>query len=94
LEAADNYVAIHYKDGQGMAKKLIRSSLSRIEHELESFPYFMRCHRSFLINLDQVKWIKGNSKKPEVHLRGVDAPIPVARKKAAILNEQLQRLSP
>ncbi len=93
LESADNYVAVHYKEGDSVTKKLIRSSLSRIESELEHLPNFIRCHRSFIINLDQVESIKGNSKKLEAHIRELNNPIPIARKKAVGLQKRLAALS-
>lgn len=92
LESADNYVAIHFLDKDGLSKKLIRSSLSRIEEELKNFPNFLRCHRSFLINLDQVQYVKGNSKSLFVFLKHLKEPIPVARKKAREINHAFKRL--
>lgn len=90
IASADNYVAIHFMDDQEISKKLLRSSLSRMEKELEKFSNFMRCHRSFLINLHQIEYLQGNSKKPLIHLRGVEHPIPVARDKVSELKKVLQ----
>ncbi len=90
IESADNYVAIYFKDEQGISRKLLRSSLSRMEKELNKFSNFMRCHRSFLVNLHQIEFLHGNSKKPLIHLRGVEHPIPVARKKVSELKSVLQ----
>ena len=92
LESADNYVAIYFLDKEGPSKKLLRSSLSRMEKELEEFPNFIRCHRSFLINLDQIQYLKENSKQPTVLLREWNTPIPVARKRASNIYKAIQQL--
>jgi hypothetical protein len=57
LEAADNYVLIHYLDGDKQLKYMIRTTLKRIEHELPS-KNLVRCHRSFMINIDHVRTIR------------------------------------
>jgi DNA-binding LytR/AlgR family response regulator len=57
LEAADNYVIIHYLDGDKQLKYMIRNSLKRIEAE-ELSKSLVRCHRSFIVNIDQVRTIR------------------------------------
>ncbi len=57
LEAADNYVLIHYLDGDKQLKYMIRTTLKRIEHELPA-KNLVRCHRSFMINIDHVRTIR------------------------------------
>jgi len=93
LEAADNYVAVYFQKEGKTTKKLIRSSLSRMEKELDGFPQFLRCHRSYIINLEQVVSVRGNSKKREAQLRGLEEVIPIARKKADRLQKSLASLS-
>ncbi len=57
LEAADNYVLIHYLDGDKQLKYMIRTTLKRIEQEF-SAKNLVRCHRSFMINIDHVRTIR------------------------------------
>ncbi len=57
IEAADNYVIIHYLDNQKPAKYMIRNTLKRIEQELPNAG-LVRCHRSFMVNIDNVKVIR------------------------------------
>jgi hypothetical protein len=59
VESSDNYCTIVYlKNGQP-ARPLLRSSLSRLENQLNQ-THIVRCHRSFLVNLDRVERISGN----------------------------------
>lgn len=59
LEATGNYVRIHC----GRAQHLLRSTLSALEARLDP-QRFLRTHRSWIVNLDQVReaqpWAKGS----------------------------------
>lgn len=57
LSASDNYVEIHYKSGSKLKKYLLRNTLKRMEDEFHELP-LLRCHRSYMVNLDQVKMFK------------------------------------
>lgn len=57
LEAADNYVIIHYLDNKKLAKYMIRNTLKRFEAELPNAG-LVRCHRSYMVNMDNVKMIR------------------------------------
>lgn len=57
IESADNYVCIWYLNKGNLTKFMLRNSLKAIE---ESFANtnVMRCHRSYMVNFDQVKVIR------------------------------------
>jgi DNA-binding LytR/AlgR family response regulator len=57
LEAADNYIIIHYLDNLKPAKYIIRNTLKRVEEGMPSSG-LVRCHRSFMVNMDNVKVIR------------------------------------
>ena len=57
LESADNYVAIHYLDGNKQASYMIRNSLKNLEEELRELN-ILRCHRSYMVNFEKVKMIR------------------------------------
>jgi hypothetical protein len=57
LEAADNYVIIHYTDHTKRARYVIRNSLKNMEAGL-SESGVIRCHRSYMVNFERVKIIK------------------------------------
>lgn len=57
IEAADNYIIIHYLDQQKPAKYMIRNTLKRLETELPGAG-MVRCHRSYMVNMDNVKFIR------------------------------------
>jgi len=60
LQAADNYVEIHYKKEENVKKEMLRNTLQKMEEQIikqETATKIFRCHRSFLVNLAQVKSI-------------------------------------
>jgi DNA-binding LytR/AlgR family response regulator len=70
LEAADNYVIIHYLDHNRQSRYIIRNTLKRIEQEFQGSG-LVRCHRSFIVNLDNVKVIR---KEKDGLIIGFEAP--------------------
>lgn len=56
LEAADNYVDIYYLNKNTISKCMLRNSLKSLEDQLAEYN-FIRCHRSFIVNLNKVKVI-------------------------------------
>ncbi len=78
LEAQDNYVAIYHQEENQLKKTLFRSSLKRMERQLEDSP-ILRCHRSYLIHPRHLLKAKGNAHQLQLTLAGVDRKIPVSR---------------
>ena len=79
LESADNYVCVWYLNKGQLTKFMLRNSLRRIEESLVN-TNVLRCHRSFMVNFDQVKVIR--REKDGIYLElGVDkAPdIPISK---------------
>lgn len=58
IESAENYATIHYINKSKVSHFLIRNSLKWMEENLIADTPLVRCHRSFIINLDKVKVMK------------------------------------
>ena len=54
IESADNYICIWYQKSEVLKKKLLRITMKEISEQLAD-TNIVRCHRSYLINLDLVK---------------------------------------
>lgn len=54
IESADNYVCVYYLNGDKTKKSMIRNTLSRVAEHLQG-SRIVRCHRSYIINLDHAK---------------------------------------
>jgi hypothetical protein len=73
IEAADNYIIIHYLDNHKPAKYMIRNTLKKLEEGL-SGSGLVRSHRSYMVNIDNVKVLR---KEKEGLIIGFESPIQV-----------------
>jgi len=88
FESADNYVITYFRKDQRVVKELIRTSLKRIETELVE-QNCVRCHRSFVVNLQNVSSIKKRGRSYEISIEGVKTPIPISRGYVKIIQDLL-----
>lgn len=79
IESSDNYSTIYYEKQGKLQKELLRSSLTRLESQIAS-ENIVRCHRSFIVNLDKVEKVTGNAQGYKLHLEAPELLVPVARK--------------
>ena len=54
IESADNYVCVYYINGDKAKKTMVRNTLTRVAEHLNG-TQIVRCHRSYMINLDHAK---------------------------------------
>lgn len=67
IESCDNYVTLHYTDGNQIKKYLLRNNLKHMEGVLAKYPV-IRCHRSFMVNISQIKVIRKGKKGYEIEM--------------------------
>lgn len=86
IESSDNYSTVVFLKDEQIFKELIRSSLTRLEGQIQ-LKSIVRCHRSFIVNLDKVVKISGNAQGFKLHLKEIDFIVPVARKYSEIVEQ-------
>ena len=90
ITSADNYISVTYLEQGKEAHKLLRSTLKNAKEDLRTYTAFYRCHRAWIVNLDRVISVSGNSQGYRLVLDSSDTVIPVSRN----LNEDIDsRLS-
>ena len=85
-KSENNYIEVYFTNESKLEKKLIRTSMKKVEESLNDTEMFMRCHRSYLVNKAQIKKVKGNARSLNIYLRNYETSIPVSR---AFPREQL-----
>ena len=75
IQSYDNYAKIVFDTGES---QLLRSSLKHLESQID-YPFIVRCHRSYIINLAKVKDVAGNARDFKVKLEHYEEWIPVSR---------------
>jgi DNA-binding LytR/AlgR family response regulator len=93
LEAAGNYILIHYKTaGQdAVEQKRLRATISQMEEMLAAYSFIVKCHRAFLVNLSYITAVEGNSQGLLLSLRHVSNTIPVSRTYTKLLHRMSEQ---
>ena len=80
IESADNYATIHYLNKSKISHFLIRNSLKWIDENLTKETTLVRCHRSYIINLDKVKVLRKTKDGIFLELDALNTPdLPVSK---------------
>ncbi|NOT75407.1 MAG: LytTR family transcriptional regulator [Cyclobacteriaceae bacterium] len=91
IEADDNYSTVTWKSEEGIQKKLLRVNLKNIESQLNN-SFAIRCHRSFIVNVNAISAISGNTNGYKLKINDTDFFIPVSRPKGKEVMEKISQL--
>lgn len=80
ITSEDNYIKVYFIENNEILHKLVRYSLSKIEVDNKGLSKIIRCHKSYIINKNQIESISGNSGGYKIKLKNYDTLIPVSRK--------------
>lgn len=78
IESEGNYVKVHFLEADKVRFELIRNTLKNVSDLIEGEKLF-RCHRAFIVNLDYVEKVDGNSQGYTLQLNHSETQIPVSR---------------
>lgn len=80
IDSADNYATIHYLNKSKLSHFLLRNSLKWMEETLIKDTPLVRCHRSYIVNLDKVKVLRKTKEGIFLELEAINTPdIPVSK---------------
>ncbi len=81
LKGADNYVEIYQHNNGEIKRDILRNTLKSMETQLD-LPQIVRCHRSYLVNLQHVNQVSGNAQGYHLHLEDLETTVPVSRSRS------------
>ena len=90
IESIGNYIQVYYSENGTFKNSILRCSLKRAEIELSSFSAIVKCHRAFIVNLNNVTYVKGSSQGQRLWFGQHDKEIPVSRNYAKVLKNELE----
>lgn len=92
IEAVGNYVKVyHLHDGKVRAD-MIRATSKQMEDDLHAYPMIVRCHRAFIVNLQQVEQIVSKSGGMQLLIKHSHDYLPVSRSNTAQVKEIIKKL--
>jgi len=72
LKSENNYIAVFFLQNEKVEKTLIRTNLKKLAYQLRPFPYLLRIHRSYMINLEKITSV--HRKKGSFYVQLVQLP--------------------
>ncbi len=80
LQANGNYVTIYYlNDNKECKAEMLRMTLKSAETITTAYSHIIRCHKSYIVNLEYVNNITGYAQGYKLHIPTLDFLIPVSR---------------
>ncbi|MDR1343864.1 MAG: LytTR family transcriptional regulator [Tannerellaceae bacterium] len=93
MEACGNYVKVYYLKNNTPAQKMLRSTIKQMEDQADSHPFIIKCHRAFLVNLEAVQQMNGNSQGYRLRLNGSEDEVPVSRAYTSAVKTKIRQLT-
>lgn len=92
VEAVGNYVKVlHLCDGK-VRTDMLRATSKQIEDDLHNYPMIIRCHRAFIVNLQQVEQIISKSGSMQLLIKHCHDYLPVSRSNMAQIKDSIKKL--
>ncbi len=91
VESLANYLSIWYFIDGDLKQKRIRSTLKSVEEMLAGYPFLIHCHRAFMVNINFITHVEGNSAGCQIHLFSTSKTIPVSKANIETLRNALRR---
>jgi predicted house-cleaning noncanonical NTP pyrophosphatase (MazG superfamily) len=89
IRSANNYIEVSWREMQEVKTQMVRCSLIYAENLLKDDKFIFKCHRSYLVNINYIDKVEGNSQGYKLYLENVPVPVPVSKVFAQKLKELL-----
>ena len=91
IEAVGNYVKIYQLRYGQVHNDMLRATSKQMEEDLSSYPMIVRCHRAFLVNLQQVERIISQAGTMQLLIKHCNESLPVSRSNMAQVKETIKK---
>lgn len=89
IETVGNYVKIYQLHDGKVRNDMLRATSKQLEDDLNAYPMIVRCHRAFLVNLQQVEKIVSKPGGMLLDIKHCEDAIPVSRSNMAQIKKRL-----
>lgn len=80
IRSANNYIEIFYQENSLTKSQMVRCSMLNAERTVKDFETTIRCHRMYIVNINHIIKIDGNSQGYRLVLDGIEFPVLVSQK--------------
>ncbi|MDO6470928.1 LytTR family DNA-binding domain-containing protein [Maribacter sp. 1_MG-2023] len=85
-KAEGNYIELFLNDGSKILKRL---TMKRLENILDSYSNYIKTHRSYIVNINQIDSVTGNAQGYKLQLKNCSNTIPVSRNMISKFNKKM-----
>jgi hypothetical protein len=89
IRAANNYIEVFWKEGNGVKSQMIRTSLRKAEELVQEHKFIFKCHRSYMINVKLIEKVEGSVQGYKVFFENIEFSVPVSKNFASKLRERI-----
>ncbi|MBQ0056613.1 MAG: LytTR family transcriptional regulator DNA-binding domain-containing protein [Bacteroidales bacterium] len=90
LTSESNYVKVFHLDCDGKVQsKMLRQTMNNIEAQLNVYPFIIRCHRAFIVNLQHVRHASTSNAGLQLSLDVSSLSVPVSKTYISIVKARL-----
>ena len=89
ITSQGNYASFFLKDGDKISENILRVTLNKIDTSLKEYSKIVRCHKSYIVNINYISEISGNARGYILKSKITNVELPVSRK---FSKESLQSL--
>lgn len=91
MEAVGNYVKVfQLKEGR-VCNDMLRATLKQVTEQLRECQMIVRCHRAFLVNLQQVDHISSKAGSTQLYIKHCHETLPVSRSNMAQVKDAIKQ---
>ena len=90
IEAVGNYVKVFHLEKGQVKTDMIRATSKQMEEDLRDYPMIVRCHRAFLVNLQQVEQIISKAGTMQLFIKHCNDYLPVSRSHTTGIKQAIQ----
>jgi len=94
IQADGNYLHFYIQNDTEINKIISRNTLVFAEEKVTKFSNFVKTHRSFIVNLDYIKKIKGNAQGYQLTFENIDFTVPVSRTRLKEFDGKINAIYP
>ena len=87
IRSANNYIEVFWKESSIIKNQMVRCSMANAEEAILEYKFIQKCHRSFIVNINFIDKIEGNSQGYKLFFENINYPVPVSKNFVSKLKE-------
>ena len=91
IESVANYIIVAHFHNKEPRQTRLRGTLHKVEETLRNHDFIVHIHRAFLVNVNYVTEVTGNSNGYRIRMLGMDNLLPVSRANIETFKQAMKR---